>query len=152
VITEINSLIAQYGLLLDEDRLEEWVELFTEDSQYKVVTRENKIMHLPAAVIWCDNKNMIRDRIDSYRHVNEHNLHWDRHIIGPLRINPMSATEWQVQASYSLFQTNLEGRSILFSVGSYDFKMVVENNTLKINYLEVVSDTASFETLLATPI
>jgi hypothetical protein len=64
----------------------------------------------------------------------------------------MSATEWQVQASYSLFQTNLEGRSILFSVGSYDFKMVVENNTLKINYLEVVSDTASFETLLATPI
>ena len=152
MITEINSLLAQYGLLLDEDQLEEWVDLFTEDSQYKVVTRENKIMNLPAAVIWCDNKNMIRDRIHSYRHVNEHNLHWDRHVIGPPRIKPISASEWQVQASYSLFQTNLEGSSILFSVGMYDFKIIEQDNILKINYLEVVSDTASFETLLATPI
>ena len=148
----INNLLAEYGLLLDEDRLEEWVDLFTEDAQYKVVTRENKKLNLPLAVIWCDNKNMLRDRIHSYRHVNEHNLHWDRHIIGHPRIQPINATEWQVQASYSLFQTTLEGRSILFNVGAYDFQMIQENGVLKINFLEVISDTGSFETLLATPI
>ncbi len=148
----INKLLAEYGLLLDEDRLEEWVDLFTEDAQYKVVTRENKKLNLPLAVIWCDNKNMIRDRIHSYRHVNEHNLHWDRHIIGHPRIQPINATEWQVQASYSLFQTNLEGRSILFSVGMYDFKIIEQDDALKIQFLEVISDTGSFETLLATPI
>jgi 3-phenylpropionate/cinnamic acid dioxygenase small subunit len=148
----MNHLLAEYGLLLDEDRLEEWTDLFTEDAQYKVVTRENKKLNLPLAVIWCDNKNMIRDRIHSYRHVNEHNLHWDRHIIGHPRIQSISASEWQVQASYSLFQTNLEGRSILFSVGMYDFKIIQENGAFKIQFLEVISDTGSFETLLATPI
>ena len=148
----INKLLAEYGLLLDEDRLEEWVDLFTEDAQYKVVTRENKKLNLPLAVIWCDNKNMIRDRIHSYSHVNEHNLHWDRPIIGHPRIQPINATEWQVQASYSLFQTNLEGRSILFSVGMYDFKIIEQDDALKIQFLEVISDTGSFETLLATPI
>jgi 3-phenylpropionate/cinnamic acid dioxygenase small subunit len=151
-VININKLLAEYGLLLDEDRLEEWVDLFTEDAQYKVVTRENKKLNLPLAVIWCDNKNMIRDRIHSYRHVNEHNLHWDRHIIGHPRIQPINATEWQVQASYSLFQTNLEGRSILFSVGMYDFKIIEQDDALKIQFLEVISDTGSFETLLATPI
>jgi 3-phenylpropionate/cinnamic acid dioxygenase small subunit len=151
-VININKLLAEYGLLLDEDRLEEWVDLFTENAQYKVVTRENKKLNLPLAVIWCDNKNMIRDRIHSYRHVNEHNLHWDRHIIGHPRIQPINATEWQVQASYSLFQTNLEGRSILFSVGMYDFKIIEQDDALKIQFLEVISDTGSFETLLATPI
>jgi anthranilate 1,2-dioxygenase small subunit len=151
-MTNMNHLLAEYGLLLDEDRLEEWTDLFTEDAQYKVVTRENKKLNLPLAVIWCDNKNMIRDRIHSYRHVNEHNLHWDRHIIGHPRIQSISASEWQVQASYSLFQTNLEGRSILFSVGMYDFKIIQENGAFKIQFLEVISDTGSFETLLATPI
>jgi 3-phenylpropionate/cinnamic acid dioxygenase small subunit len=148
----MTNLLAEYGLLLDEDRLEEWTDLFTEDAQYKVVTRENKKLNLPLAVIWCDNKNMIRDRIHSYRHVNEHNLHWDRHVIGHPRIQSISASEWQVQASYSLFQTNLEGRSILFSVGMYDFKVIQENGVFKIKFLEVISDTGSFETLLATPI
>jgi len=151
-MTNMNHLLAEYGLLLDEDRLEEWTDLFTEDAQYKVVTRENKKLNLPLAVIWCDNKNMIRDRIHSYRHVNEHNLHWDRHIIGHPRIQSISASEWQVQASYSLFQTNLEGRSILFSVGMYNFKIIQENGVFKIQFLEVISDTGSFETLLATPI
>jgi anthranilate 1,2-dioxygenase small subunit len=149
---EINHLLAEYGLLLDEDRLEEWAELFTEDANYKVITRENQKLNLPAAVIWCDNQKMIRDRIHSYRHVNEYNLHWDRHVIGPARIKPISSSVWQVQASYSLFQTNLEGRSILFSVGQYNFKIVRDNEALKIQFLEVVSDTGSFETLLATPI
>ena len=151
-MTNMNHLLAEYGLLLDEDRLEEWTDLFTEDAQYKVVTRENKKLNLPLAVIWCDNKNMIRDRIHSYRHVNEHNLHWDRHIIGHPRIQSISASEWQVQASYSLFQTNLEGRTILFSVGMYDFKIIQENGAFKIQFLEVISDTGSFETLLATPV
>ena len=64
----------------------------------------------------------------------------------------ISSTEWHVQAGYSFFQTNLEGQSILFSVGNYDFVIIKENDRLKIKFLEVVSDTGSFETLLATPI
>ena len=73
-------------MALDEDRLEDWVELFDEECDYRVVTRENVEQGLPNVLMWCDNKNMLRDRVESYREVNEYNLHYDRHVIGPLRM------------------------------------------------------------------
>ena len=61
----LSDLMAEYGMALDEDRLEEWVELFEEDCDYRVVTRENAEQGLPNVLMWCDNKNMLRDRIES---------------------------------------------------------------------------------------
>ena len=82
----LSDLMAEYGMALDEDRLEDWVELFEEQCDYRVVTRENVAQRLPNVLMWCDNKNMLRDRVESYRHVNEYNPHYDRHVIGPLRL------------------------------------------------------------------
>ena len=86
-MNSLYNLMAEYGLRLDEDRLEDWVELFTEDCDYRVVTRENVEQGLPNVLMWCDNKNMLRDRVESYRQVNEYNPHYDRHVIGTLRIS-----------------------------------------------------------------
>ena len=76
----IADLLAEYALRLDEDRLEEWIDLFDADCSYKVVTRENVEQDLPNILIWCANQDMLRDRVASYRDVNEYNLHWDRHV------------------------------------------------------------------------
>ena len=142
------SLMAEYGMALDEDRLEDWVELFVEDCDYRVVTRENVEQGLPNVLMWCDNKNMLRDRIESYREVNEYNLHYDRHVIGPLRMLGDSAFE----ASYSLFQTDLEGNSRLFSVGRYRVEGALVSGAARIRTMLVVADTGTIPSLLATPI
>jgi len=73
-------------MALDEDRLEDWVELFDEDCDYRIVTRENVEQGLPNVLMWCDNKNMLRDRVESYRNVNLYNPHYDRHVIGPFTL------------------------------------------------------------------
>ena len=142
------SLMAEYGMALDEDRLEDWVELFDENCDYRVVTRENVEQGLPNVLMWCDNKNMLRDRVESYREVNEYNLHYDRHVIGPLRMLGESAFE----ASYSLFQTDLEGNSRLFSVGRYRVEAVLRDGAARIKTMLVVADTGNIPSLLATPI
>ena len=142
------SLMAEYGMALDEDRLEDWVELFDEDCDYRVVTRENVEQGLPNVLMWCDNKNMLRDRVESYRHVNEYNLHYDRHVIGPLRMLGDSTFE----TSYSLFQTDLEGNSRLFSVGRYRVEAVMKDGVAKLKTVLVVADTGTIPSLLATPI
>ena len=142
------SLMAEYGMALDEDRLEDWVELFDEDCDYRVVTRENVEQGLPNVLMWCDNKNMLRDRVESYRHVNEYNLHYDRHVIGPLRMLGESTFE----ASYSLFQTDLEGNSRLFSVGRYRVEALMKDGAARIKTMLVVADTGTIPSLLATPI
>lgn len=148
----INDLLLDYGLLIDEDRLEEWLDLFAEDASYKIVSRENVEQGLPQIHMWCRNKNMIRDRVTAYRHVNEYNLHWDRHVIGGARIRGEAAGVWTIEASYCLFQTDLEGVSRLFSVGRYRDTVVFENGIAKFRDKLVVVDTASIPTLLATPI
>jgi anthranilate 1,2-dioxygenase small subunit len=142
------SLMAEYGMALDEDRLEDWVELFDEQCDYRVVTRENVEQGLPNVLMWCDNKNMLRDRVESYREVNEYNLHYDRHVIGPLRMLGESTFE----AGYSLFQTDLEGNSRLFSVGRYRVEAVMAGGAARIRTMLVVADTGNIPSLLATPI
>ncbi|MGD9945956.1 MAG: nuclear transport factor 2 family protein [Burkholderiaceae bacterium] len=150
---EIADLFADYGRLIDGNRLEEWLELFTEDCDYRIVSRENVEQGLPAIIIWCDGWNMLRDRIESYRHVNEYNLHWDRHLIGPLRFIGEDSGAWIVEASYSVTQTSQEsGASALFSVGVYRCRVRFDGSRARFQAVEVVADTGLIPTLLATPI
>jgi anthranilate 1,2-dioxygenase small subunit len=143
--------MAEYGMALDEDRLEDWVELFVEECDYRVVTRENVEQDLPNVLMWCDNKDMLRDRVESYRHVNEYNPHYDRHVIGPLRMLGEKDGVTTFEASYSLFQTDLEGNSRIFSVGRYRVEAVLSVRA-QIKTMVVIADTGNVPSLLATPI
>lgn len=146
------DLLAEYGMALDQDRLDDWAALFTDDCDYRVISRENEEQGLPNVMIWCDNRDMLLDRIESYRHVNEYNLHWDRHVIGLPRHFGLIDGLWQVEASYSAFQTDLEGVSRLFSVGRYRMGLRVEAGVARIRSALVVADTGLIPTLLATPL
>jgi anthranilate 1,2-dioxygenase small subunit len=151
-VKPLYDLMAEYGMALDEDRLEDWVELFEEACDYRVVTRENVEQNLPNVLIWCDNKNMLRDRVESYRNVNLYNPHYDRHIIGPLRIVGEKGNLWTFDASYSLFQTDLEGNTRIFSVGRYRVEARITQESAKLKSVMVIADTGTVPSLLATPI
>jgi anthranilate 1,2-dioxygenase small subunit len=95
---------------------------------------------------------MLRDRVESYRHVNLYNLHYDRHVLGPLRFVKQEGPIWTFDVSYSLFQTELEGASRLFSVGRYRVEALVEDGGGRLKSVTVVADTGLVPSLLATPI
>ena len=59
---EVNEFNAAYAAALDEQRLIDWVEMFTEDAFYVVISRENADHGLPVGLIYCDSKRMIHDR------------------------------------------------------------------------------------------
>jgi len=146
------SLMAEYGMALDEDRLEDWVELFDEQCDYRVVTRENVEQGLPNVLMWCDNKNMLRDRVESYREVNEYNLHYDRHVIGPPKILQQDGVSARIEANYVVLQTDQGGNSKVFSTGAYHALLVLDDGRMRIRDNVVVVDTFCVQTLIATPI
>ena len=148
----IRDLVAEYGHLIDDDRLEDWLGLFAESCTYTVIARENLEQQLPLPLMSCDNKRMLRDRVVAYRNVNEYNLHSDRHVIGGVRFRTGQGPAWRVEASYSLFQTDLEGATRLFLVGSYDMAVVFEDGRPRLKDVRVIVDSASIPTLLATPV
>ena len=59
---EIESFNARYAQALDEQRLSDWTEMFTDDALYVILSRENYDRGLPVGLIYCENKRMIHDR------------------------------------------------------------------------------------------
>jgi anthranilate 1,2-dioxygenase small subunit len=151
-MTNAAALIETYGRLLDEDRLEDWLDLFAETCRYEIVSRENRAQNLPLSLMLCDNKDMLRDRIHSLRHANIFNIHSDCHVIGLVRAEAGEGGRLSATAAYSLFQSNQDGETRLFSVGRYHFTLLPSDGGLLIETAIVVVDTGTILTLLATPI
>ena len=146
------ALLDEYAERIDAARYEDWLELFAEDASYQVIPRENDERNLPASLIYCSNKNMLRDRILSLRNANLYNPHYDRHMISGVRVTPDAGEVWSVKANYAVFQTNLEGQSKLFSVGRYADKVSLQGNRLVFREKRVIVDSFSVPSMLATPL
>ena len=146
------DLMSEYAERIDASRLEEWLDLFTEDASYQVISRENLERGLPAAIVLCINKDMIRDRIAALRTATKYNPHYDRHLIGRVRVAPAVGERWGVRASYAVFQTSMEGRSQLFSVGRYADTVRLEGGRLLFCEKKVVVDSFCIGGQLATPL
>lgn len=148
---EVTMLFEEYGRLLDADSLEAWTTLFVPDCRYEIMSRENIEQNLPLSLMLCDSRDMLDDRVYSLREANVFNIHYDCHIIGPVRVTPqgdgLAAT-----AAYSLFQSIQAGETRLFSVGRYHAELRRVDNVLRIVRMRVVVDTGAILTLLATPI
>ena len=148
----ITDLMADFCHFLDDDRLEEWLDFFTEDCMYKVLSRENEASDLPLELLSCRNKNMLRARILSLREANIYNIHYDKHILGAVRILEEKNGDYHVQANYSLYQTNQDGVSELFSVGTYRDLVVFDRGMPIFREKIAVVDTFGIPRLLSTPI
>jgi anthranilate 1,2-dioxygenase small subunit len=148
---QLQRLLDLYARLIDEDRLEEWVELFNPEGRYEIISRENVAQGFALPLMLCENRNQIADRVMSLRKANIYNIHTDRHIISQLHVE-RSAEGWRVGANYALFQTNQEGVSSLYSVGRYDDLVRPVDGRLMFVSKRVIVDTGAVPSLLATPI
>ena len=105
--------------LIDDGQYDDWAKLFIEDGSYKIVIRENADDGYPAALMMCKGAGMVRDRILALREANYYNPHYDRHVIGNVRILDETDGVYSVHSASMVAQTTLDGRSSLFSVGKY---------------------------------
>ena len=56
---EIDEFNSAYAAALDEQRLADWAEMFTDDAFYVVISRENADRNMPVGLIYCENKGML---------------------------------------------------------------------------------------------
>jgi anthranilate 1,2-dioxygenase small subunit len=145
----VYDLLAEYGALIDAAKFDEWLDLFSEECRYQISPRENFDRGLPAALVFCDSRAMLEDRIRALREANKYNIHTDRHLIGLPRI-------WDdglvIEAPFAVYQTDQEGESRLFATGLYRDTLVAIGQRLKIRDKLVLLDTFAVPSLLATPL
>lgn len=148
----VNDLYSDYGACLDDDRLEDWLDLFVEDCVYRIVPRENLMLGLPATLMLCENKNMLRDRIVSLREANEYSIHTDKHLITNVRFVGSSEKGYAVEANYAMFQADGEGMGSVYSFGKYVDEVVLDEDIPKFRGKTVIVDNWSIPHMLSTPI
>ena len=149
---ELHQLQENYIHALDNDRLEDWPEFFTDDCLYEIVPRENAEAGLPIGVIYCDNKKMLRDRVLSLRHANIYEEHTYRHMTSGLVFKALDDNTVETESSYVVIQTLQNGESFVYQAGRYLDLVVKTAAGWRYARRRVIYDTLRVPTLLATPI
>jgi anthranilate 1,2-dioxygenase small subunit len=152
IYNEIVALEYRYARLLDDDRLEEWPDLFVEHGVYKVIPRENWLREPKLAIMFCDSRAMMLDRVRSLRTANIYNIHYPRHVVTNVEVVAARGDEYDVAAAYTVYQTDLEGQTRLFSVGQYLDVISFTNGEPRFREKLAIVDTFNIPNLLAIPL
>jgi len=144
----VYDLLAEYGSLIDAAKFDEWLGLFSAECRYQVVPRENFDRGLPAALILCDSRAMLEDRIRALREANKYNIHTDRHVIGLPRI----FDDGTIEAPFAIYQTDQEGETRLFATGLYCDRLEHNAKGCKIRDKLILLDSFAIPSLLSTPL
>ena len=141
---EIETLHARYAHALDEDRLEDWPNFFTERGVYRIATAENEARGLPLPVVYCEGRAMLRDRVQSLRHANIYEPQRYRHIVkvGETHVTSIS--------SFLVIRIMENGETMLFASGRYVDRILLKEMLYEERV--VVCDSRRFDTLLAIPL
>ena len=145
----VYDLFAEYGALIDLAKFDDWLDLFADECNYQILPWENFDRGLPAALVFCDSRAVLEDRLRALREANKYNIHTDRHLIGLPRILDDGIA---AEAPFVVYQTDQEGETRLFATGLYRDRLQLVGSRLKIRDKLVLLDTFAVPTLLATPL
>lgn len=139
------DLQARYVKTLDDRRISDWPDLFTDDACYSVVPRSNRDAGRPLSIVLDDSKARIRDRVTYVEEIWTGNFtdYIPRHLYTVLGVapSPDTPTELTMQTNIAVYFTEPDGRTMLFAAGEYEDVVAVEDGTARFRQKTVVLDT-----------
>jgi anthranilate 1,2-dioxygenase small subunit len=148
----IHELMGEYAERIDEDRLEEWPDLFTDPFRYLVISRSNHAAGLRQGVMYCASRGMLLDRVFAIRRANLFEPHRYRHVIGPIRIKTVADGIAVVQSHFMVARIMADGTTTLFATGRYLDRIDVSGQSYRFKERIAVLDSDKIDTLLAIPL
>jgi 3-phenylpropionate/cinnamic acid dioxygenase small subunit len=149
---EIAALLASYSAVIDDNRLEQWPEFFSEHCLYRVTNRRDFERGLQHGAIWANTRGMLTDRVSALREANVFEDHVYRHINGSFRIIEETEHEASVSSNFMVIRTMLNGEMSVFAAGVYEDRIEFHRTGAVFNQRIVICDSQRFDTLLAIPL
>jgi len=149
---EIEELLAEYAAVLDAVDLERWPEFFTEQCFYEIIPRENYDRGLPLAIMRCESRGMLKDRVVAIRDTMMYEPRYMRHILSAIRVTGESPAGIMVEANYAVFETLVDDLTRVFNVGRYLDRIVREAGQLKFAEKHCVYDSLLVPNSLIYPL
>jgi anthranilate 1,2-dioxygenase small subunit len=150
--SETEALYARSAELLDEGPLARWPSLFTEDGSYKAVTRENVDQGWALALMLCESRAAIEDRVHAIEHLSLTIPRRTRHMTSGLRIADDGGA-WRVDANFTVFETLAGAQTVCFAAGLYCDKIVRDaDGVLRFRERTAICDSALIRNSLVIPL
>lgn len=149
---QLTALNAAYARCIDNDRVEEWPEFFTERCLYVINTADNHAAGMQAGIIYADSRAMLHDRVSALRDANIYEQQRYRHIVGAPLVLERSSNEASVESPFLVVRIMRDGETIVFASGRYIDRVVSVDGSLKFSERIVVCDSSNIDTLLAIPL
>jgi anthranilate 1,2-dioxygenase small subunit len=149
-IEEFNNV---YAAALDENRLADWAEMFTDDGFYVVISRENADRNMPVGLIYCENKGMILDRANAMK-TEMFAPRYLRHIVGNLQVlGDGENVDIRARCNYVVVQVLFDRPDAkLHQVGVYYDKFRRVGEHLKLAERRCVYDNLLVDNALCLPV
>ncbi len=135
----VEALYAEYAAALDE-AVETWPSFFTADALYKIVTYENFERDLPLALMRCEGRGMMLDRVVAIQKTSVYVPRRLRHLVSAIR--PVRNDDGSIacRTAVAVFESFPEGTTRIFAVGRYLDRIVEIDGELKFAEKLVVLD------------
>jgi salicylate 5-hydroxylase small subunit len=146
------DLYAGYDAALDEGEYERWPEFFVEAGIYKITPRENYDAGLPVAMIYCESRAMLADRVAAIRETTLYAPRIIRRVMGAPSLLGIEDGMMRLAQSFSLFETMLNETSTVFLCGRCYDRVVDDGGALKFAERICVTDATNIPLSLIFPI
>jgi anthranilate 1,2-dioxygenase small subunit len=151
---EIEQFNATYAAALDELRLSDWANMFTEEASYVVLSRENEERGHPVGLIYCENRGMIRDRAFALEKTAMFAPRYLRHLISNLELLGQDAKgNVMARANYVILQVLFDRPdATIHQIGTYNDVFRRTESGLKLAQRRCVYDNLLVPNALCIPV
>jgi 3-phenylpropionate/cinnamic acid dioxygenase small subunit len=132
--------------------LERWPEFFTETCVYKVIPRENVELLFPVALIYCESRAMLMDRVVALRDTALFAPRIARRITSGVYVRANEADGLHLTASFAVFQTMPDELSALFLCGRCQDLVVEDGGAMRFAERLCIYDSTIVPTSLVYPV
>jgi salicylate 5-hydroxylase small subunit len=146
------DLYCAYDDALNDGALERWPELFTETCVYKVIPRENFDQGFPVALIYCESRDMLMDRVVALRETALFAPRIARRITSGICVRAIGADGLHLTASFAVLQTMTDQPSELFLCGRCQDRVVDDGGVLRFAERLCIYDSTIVPTSLVYPV
>ena len=148
----VQELIGDCAERIDEDRLEEWPELFADPCRYLIICRSNYEAGMRQGVMYAATRGMLLDRVFAIRRANLFEPHRYRHVVGPIRLKSVEGGAAVVHSHFMVARIMHDGATALFATGRYIDQIDISTDVYRFKERIVVLDSEKIDTLLAIPL
>jgi 3-phenylpropionate/cinnamic acid dioxygenase small subunit len=146
------DLYCAYDDALNDDALERWPELFVEACIYKVIPRQNVEQGFPVALIYCESRDMLVDRVVALRETALFAPRIARRVTSGVCVRASGADGLRLTASFVVFQTMPDQPSELFLCGRCEDRVVEDGGVMRFAERLCIYDATVVPTSLVYPI